>query len=160
MTQGGKAVTSGKMFENNVERILQGHGYVQVGQNLRRKQKLESILSSTNLPKRYATQVHVGDGIYGTDIYVDFYLICSASFNSGLIIQCQSQQTSGSVDEKLPYLNLNIQDCYPAPTVVLLDGGGMKAGAIDWLKAQVGVNPNLLAVHNLTDFVAWANNNL
>ncbi len=135
MTQGGKAVTSGKRFEETVEKILQGHGYVQVGHDLPRKQKLESLLSSTNLPKRYATKVHVGDVIYGTDIYVDFYVIGSPLFHRGLIIQCQSQQTSGSVDEKLPYLNLNIQNRYPAPTVVLLDGEGMKAGAIDWLKA-------------------------
>lgn len=106
------------------------------------------------------SQVYVGSGIYGTDIYVDFYIIGANAIFSGLFIECKWQQTSGSVDEKLPYVNLNIQTCYPTPAVVLIDGGGMKPGAITWLTRQFGFNQNLLAVHTLTNFIAWSNNNL
>lgn len=100
------------------------------------------------------SQVYIGSGIYGTDIYVDFYIVGATAISSGLIIECKWQQTGGSVDEKLPYVNLNIQNCYLAPAVVLIDGGGMKPGAITWLTRQVAFNQNLLAVHTLTNFIA------
>ena len=160
MTQGGRANKAGNVLEKTVEGALQGHGYVLVGNNLPKKQKLAYLLNSISIPRRYARQVHIGPGIYGTDIYVDFYIIGSPAIAEGLIIECKWQQVGGSVDEKLPYVNLNIQNCYPAPAIVLLDGGGMKPGAITWLKQQVGVNQNLLAVHTLSSFIIWANNNL
>ena len=160
MTQGGRAVTSGNVLERTIEGTLLGHQYIPLGENLPKKQRLGFLLSSTNLPKRYAKQVYIGSGIYGTDIYVDFYIIGANAIPSGLIIECKWQQTGGSVDEKLPYVNLNIQNCYPAPAVVLIDGGGMKPGAITWLTRQVAFNQNLLAVHTLTNFIVWSNNNL
>lgn len=160
MTQGGRAVTSGNVLEKTVEGALLGHKYVQVGFDLAKKQRFECLINSQNIPKRYAKQVYIGEGIYGSDIYVDFYIIGSTSICSGLIIECKWQQTGGSVDEKLPYLNLNIQKCYPTKAVVLIDGGGMKTKAISWLAAQVAENQNLLAVHNLSSFLVWSNHNL
>ncbi|MEO3707170.1 PD-(D/E)XK nuclease superfamily protein [Trichormus azollae] len=38
------------------------------------------------------------------------------SYPSGLIVECKWQNSSGSVDEKLPYVNANIENFYPAPT--------------------------------------------
>ncbi|MEA5502983.1 PD-(D/E)XK nuclease superfamily protein [Halotia wernerae UHCC 0503] len=160
MTQGARAVTSGNVLEKTVEGALLGHKYVQVGFDLPKKQRFEWLVSSKSITKRYAKQVYIGEGIYGSDIYVDFYIIGSASISSGLIIECKWQQTSGSVDEKLPYLNLNIQKCYPTQALVLIDGGGMKVKAISWLAAQVTENQNLLAVHNLSSFLVWSNNHL
>ena len=160
MTQGGKAVRTGNVLMSTVEGALRGHGYVLVGDRLPKKKRLGSLLTSNSLPKRYAREVYVGQGIYSTDIYVDFYIIGSNAIPSGLIIECKWQQSGGSVDEKLPYINLNIQTCYPAPAVVLIDGGGMKPGSITWLKSQVIHNQNLLEVHSLTSFIRWANNTL
>jgi hypothetical protein len=160
MTQGARAVTFGNVLEKTIEGVLQGHGYYQIGQDVPQKQRLDDLLNSQILPKRYARQVYIGPSIYGTDLYVDFYIIGSQSIAEGLIIECKWQQTAGSVDEKLPYVNLNIQTCYPVPAVVLIDGGGMKEGAIAWLKSQVSVNPNLLAVHTLSSFIAWSNRHL
>ena len=160
MTQGGRANKFGQVLESTVEATLQGHGYFKVGHNVSKKQQREYILNSTLLPKRYARQVYIGTGIYESDIYVDFYVVGSDAIPSGLIIECKWQQESGSVDEKFPYLNLNIKDCYPAPAVVVVDGGGMKPGAISWFKKQVNLNPNLLAVYTLASFIAWANHNL
>jgi hypothetical protein len=137
MSQGGRAVTSGNVLENAVEGALLGHKYIQVGSDLPKKQRLEYLLKANSLSKRYARQVYIGKGIYGSDIYVDFYIIGSSFLSSGLIIESKWQQTSGSVDEKLPYLNLNIQTCYPTQSLVLIDGGGMKPQAISWLKKQI-----------------------
>lgn len=76
---------------------------------------------------------------------------------SGLIIECKWQASGGSVDEKFPYLNLNIQQSYPAPTIVVIGGEGMREGAIKWLRQQVTYNRNLLGVYSLDRFIAWAN---
>jgi hypothetical protein len=160
MSQGGRAVTSGNVLENSVEGALLGHRYVQVGCDLPRKQRLGCLLSSHDIPKRYAKQVYIGKGIYGSDIYVDFYIIGAAPISAGLIIECKWQQSSGSVDEKLPYLNLNIQNCYPTKALEIIDGGGMKTQAISWLETQVVSNQNLLAVYDLRKFIIWSNNHL
>lgn len=160
MTQGGRAVTSGNVLEGTVEGALQAHKYIQVGNEIPKKKRLGFLINSVDLPKRYSKQVYIGPGIYGTDLYVDFYVIGATPISAGLIIECKWQQTSGSVDEKLPYVNLNIQTRYPTPAVVLIDGGGMKPGAITWLKNQTSCNKNLLAVHTLTSFLTWANNHL
>ncbi len=159
MTQGARAVSSGNVLEKTIEGTLLGHGYSLVGCDLPKKQRLGFLLSCNNFQKRYARQVYIGQGIYDTDIYVDFYIIGSSPINSGLIIECKWQQAGGSVDEKLPYLNLNIQCCYPVPAIVLIDGGGMKPKAITWLSAQTVLNQNLLAVHDISSFIKWSNNN-
>lgn len=160
MNRGKRAVVSGHNLEQNVETTLQNHGYFKLGYDGPKKEILTYLLHSCYFPKRYARQVYIGQGIYNTDIYVDFFFVDSSLNHSGIIIECKWQQTGGSVDEKLPYVNLNIKECYPVPTIVLIDGDGMRSGAISWLKAQVTSNPNLLAVHTLSSFMAWANNNL
>lgn len=160
MTAGGKANQSGNTLEKAVAAILDAHEYVSLSPYIPKKQRLAWLLNTHDTPKRYGRQVCIGPGIYETDIFVDCYLIDAEKYPKGLIIECKWQQSHGSVDEKLPYVNLNIEHCYPCPAVVLIDGGGMKPGAIAWLEKQVGLNPNLLAVYDLTSFMVWANNNL
>ncbi len=160
MTQGRRAVTSGNILEKTVEVSLQAHGYIDIGHNLPQKRLRDWLVYSTDPPKRYARHVYIGKGIYKTDIYVDFYILGCPDFPSGLIVECKWQQSRGSVDEKLPYVNLNIQQCYPVQTVVLIDGNGVRAGAIAWLTQQIGTNPHLAAVHTLSTFIAWGNNKL
>jgi hypothetical protein len=82
------------------------------------------------------------------------------SYPSGLIVECKWQNSSGSVDEKLPYVNVNIENCYPAPTTVLINARGIKPGVINWLKTQVSHNNNLLGVYELTLFIIWDNTNI
>lgn len=155
MTQGARANKSGKILEGNIEAILKGHNYFQVGNNVTK----ELLLNATLLPKRYAKEVYIGPGIYETTLKVDFYVVGLPKIPSGLIIESKWQESGGSVDEKFPYLNLNIQDSYPAPTIVVLGGEGMREGAIKWLRQQVTYNHNLLAVYTLDRFIAWANKN-
>ncbi|MEC4815321.1 MAG: PD-(D/E)XK nuclease superfamily protein, partial [Scytonema sp. PMC 1069.18] len=108
-TQGARANKSGGILESQVETILRAYNYFQVSSQLSKKVKREFLLNSIFLPKRYAKQVYIGTGIYQTDIYVDFYIVGLPALSSGLIIECKWQESGGSVDEKFPYLNLNIQ---------------------------------------------------
>jgi hypothetical protein len=159
-TQGARANKSGEILESHVETTLRAYGYFQVCSSVAKKVQRDFILNSILLPKRYAKQVCIGTGIYQTDIYVDFYIVGLPAMSSGLIIECKWQESGGSVDEKFPYLNLNIQHSYPAPTIVVIGGEGMRTGAVAWLKERVSDNKNLLAVFSLERFIAWANKHL
>ncbi|QSJ20248.1 hypothetical protein JYQ62_17005 [Nostoc sp. UHCC 0702] len=156
ITQGARANQAGKILESNVETILSQHGYFQVGNHVSK----EFLFDASLLEKRFAKQVYIGSGIYQTTLKVDFYVMGLPLMPSGLIIECKWQESGGSVDEKFPYLNMNIQNSYPAPTIVVIGGEGMREGAIKWLRQQVLYNHNLLAVHTLDRFIAWASKNL
>lgn len=104
----------------------------------------------------YTRHFHVGQSIYGTPQYCDFIVYHPDKWPDNLIIESKWQQSGGSVDEKYPYLILNINMQYKSPTILLLDGGGYKKGAERWIRSQVG-NGNLLHVFNMPEFAAWVN---
>lgn len=103
----------------------------------------------------FTTKFHVGKGIYGTEQYCDFICYHPELWPDNLIIESKWQKRSGSVDEKYPYLVLNIQNHYSCPTVLVLDGGGYKKGAEGWIRAQVG-RGKFKHVFDMTEFRAWA----
>ena len=68
-----------------------------------------------------------------------------------------TMQSSGSVDEKYPFLYFNIiKTC--VPTVVLIDGGGYKPAAMKWLKDQAGKTGALNGVWTMAEFHKEVNN--
>ena len=104
----------------------------------------------------YTRQFHIAESIYETALNCDFILYHPQKHPNRLVIDAKWQQRGGSVDEKYPFLILNIKYRYLTPTVIVLDGGGYKATAEQWLRAQVG--DNLLHVFNMAQFQTWANN--
>jgi len=104
----------------------------------------------------YTRKFHIGKSIYETNQYCDFILYHPEKWPKNLVIESKWQQVGGSVDEKYPYLVLNIQLKYPCPTILLLDGGGYKSGAEKWIRASAG-HGNLLQVFNMQEFQAWTN---
>ena len=70
-------------------------------------------------------QVKVGTTVYDSDRYCDFLVLNKDLFPDGLVIECKWQQSAGSVDEKYPFLVVNIMKT-GVPTVVLIDGGGLQ----------------------------------
>ena len=88
-------------------------------------------------------------------MYCDFHLFHPEKHPDGLIIESKWQQSVGSVDEKYPYLVLNIKTKYPAKTIIILDGRGYKPKAKIWLRSQIG--NNLIAVFDMSEFQVWAN---
>ena len=103
----------------------------------------------------YARQLHLGNSIYETPMYGDFVIYHPTKWPECLIIESKWQQSGGSVDEKFPYFILNIQQRHPYKTIVLLDGGGYKRQAADWMRKQIG--NNLLNVFSMGEFQKWAN---
>lgn len=80
-------------------------------------------------------------------------------------IEVKSQHFKGSVDEKMPYVYMNAVEAFPEKEVViLLEGNGMKKGAVDFLKNCVKNNyldykgkGKTIHVFDLAEFVNWFN---
>lgn len=116
---------------------------------------LTSVTSGSPI---YTKELPLGNSIYATKMKGCFVLYHPEKWPEFLIIESKWQETSGSVDEKFPYLVLNIQQKYPYRTLVLLDGRGYRQEAGNWMRKQVG--RNLIAVFGMAEFTEWAKENL
>lgn len=107
----------------------------------------------------YLYQYHIGETIYGTKRKVDFFVKPNLKYKNGLAIECKWQKSKGSVDEKYPYLCECIE-YNRVPTIIIIDGGGYKLGAFNWLKKQVEKRKYLLNVCTMNEFQIETNNGL
>ena len=147
MNNGKKANRTGGKLENFVENALKGCGYLEL-----RDKKAQTFTNRASIVgKRFLKQVPVGQTIYQTPRMADFVVLNQTCFPEGLIIECKWQQASGSVDEKYPFLLLNIRKT-GVPTIIILDGGGYKPGAEEWLKNEASENKLLRGVWTMTKF--------
>lgn len=112
---------------------------------------IEDILRARRI--NFARQYPVRQ-IYKTMGAADFMLWDVPDFPDGLIVESKWQMEGGSVDEKYPYLVANIKETYPAPAIIIMDGGGARSEAIRWCRHQVD-GKKLIAVMNLGEFLKW-----
>lgn len=155
-SRGTRAYETGSNLERFVEDILKRRGYMEL-QGDQKKQLFENIKTIDG--KRYAKQVPIGTTIYETRRKCDFMVFNQERFPGGLVIECKWQQGSGSVDEKYPYLVLNIKKS-KVPTIVLLAGEGYKGEAREWLKDQVDPEGPLIGVYDMTELHKAVNDDL
>jgi hypothetical protein len=161
-----RAESTGSVAESSVRGVLTGRGYVELpaheaheAEPLAEQRAMFRDFERRPRPARlFVAQYPIGPSIYGLPLNADFWVRGARNFPEGLAIEVKWQQSTGSVDEKFPYLVYNIKECYPCPALVIADGGGQRPGALQWLRAQV--EGNLLAVFSLAEFMAWANRNL
>jgi hypothetical protein len=149
--QGGtRANYTGTVLERFILSRLADRGYTLIPRN---RFTPARILGQAIFTRKF----HIGDSIYGTPQYCDFIVYHPERWPDNLVIEAKWQQGGGSVDEKYPYLVLNIQMQYQCPTILVLDGGGYKPGAERWVRGQSG-HGNFLQVFNMPQFAAWVNN--
>jgi hypothetical protein len=161
-----RAESTGSVAEASIRGVLTGRGYVELGaqEALEAEPEAEQTAMFRDFARRprpsrlFVAQFPIGHSIYGLPLLTDFWVRGAAGFPEGLAIEVKWQQSTGSVDEKFPYLVLNLKECYPCPAIVVADGGGQRPGALQWLRFQVG--GNLLGVYSLAEFLAWANRHL
>jgi hypothetical protein len=160
-----RASATGSIAESTIRAVLIGRGYVELRhEELRANrppvEQTAMFRPTPGYPERlFVAQYPIARSVYDLPLFADFWLDGAPSFPNGLAIEVKWQQSSGSVDEKFPYLVLNIKTRYPCPAIVIADGGGQRPGALNWLREQVD-NQSLLAVASLAEFLAWANKRL
>lgn len=145
---GAVANENGTNLEDFIRNIICRCGYLEVP---RKRFKPATYLEQAI----FAQQFLVGKSIYGTDLICDFILYHPQRHPLCIVIESKWQQSSGSVDEKFPYLVLNIKTQTPYQTIIVLDGGGYKPLAEQWLRSEV--DDKLLHVFNMAEFQKWAN---
>lgn len=148
-SQGAQANLTGTRMENHIELSLLDCGYVKLAE----KYALVNDIKSLTQPS-YARQVQIGKTIYGTNLKSDFVLFHPDKWPEGLVIEVKWQQRGGTVDEKFPYLVMNIWSS-EYQTILILDGGGYRDGAERWIRSMQ--KQNLLHVFNMVEFLTWVN---
>ncbi len=160
--QGGLANSSGKALEGMIVATMQGKGFVVApyGTWSANPGGYGKELLLKNVP--YET-------IYGHRGKTEF-LILSERYGLKIRVECKWQQSSGSVDEKFPYVYLNCVEKMPEATIfIVVDGGGAKSGAVAWLRQACASRLFLdgrdaasktIQVFSLMEFLVWANTKL
>ena len=143
------ANNTGDAQEAFIENRLVREGYLFID-----KHKFIGASKSLNQPV-YTKQIYVADSLYGTSLKTDFLIFHQSKHSECLSIESKWQQSKGSVDEKYPFLVLNIKTKYPYKAIIILDGKGYKKKAMEWLKSKIG--GNLLAVFDMSEFQKWVN---
>jgi len=152
-SSGSKATKTGNALERFVQQALIDRGYAEFWNHKKQLFDNRKIVGG----KQYSKQLCVGQTIYDTDRIVDFFVFNPSKFPQDLIIECKWQQSGGSVDEKYPLLVFNIVKT-GIPTVILLDGGGYRQKAMDWLKDQVNPKGAIQGVWTMAEFQKEVNN--
>tara|TARA_X000001388_G_C2133689_1_gene86020 strand:- start:96 stop:488 length:393 start_codon:yes stop_codon:yes gene_type:complete len=126
ISQGAKAVKSGKLLENDIERILKSNGYY------------------------VETQVKFTDCYNNSRSKMDFYIP-----ELDLAIECKRQMGSGTADQKLPFVVANLNK-FPASKGLLVLAGDhyhARKGIAMYLDSQVSDTFNWCFVENFYDFI-------
>lgn len=156
--QGGLANRQGRTLEQLVIATLQPKGFKVVPYPQYHGTLLETWEDDvllTNVPF---------ENIYGQQSKTEFKIV-SKRYGE-YRIECKWQQSSGSVDEKFPYLYLNCVERMPERRIILIvDGRGARPGAVEWLRRaareKLYLGPGQLdkeiQVFSMTEFVIWAN---
>ncbi len=155
--QGGLANSSGNTLEKMIIATLASKGFAVA--NYRQWAKTPTAYGAELLLCNVPFET-----IYGHSGNTEF-LLRSARYGLEIRIECKWQQSAGSVDEKFPYLYLNCVEQMPEQQIIIVvDGGGAKAGAVDWLR-QACANrlylapddPKSITMMSLVEFLTWAN---
>jgi hypothetical protein len=159
--KGAYASHQGKVLETTVESTLKAKGFEIV--MFRDWQRMQDAYSDNVLLKHCPFT-----NIYNHVGYTEF-LLKSKTYQGtqgAIRIECKWQQSSGSVDEKFPYLYLNCIEAMPEKQImIVVDGNGARSGAVSWLKDAAkykkyttGENKDKeIRVFSLMEFIQWAN---
>lgn len=155
-TQGNSANSSGKILEQMVVSTFKAKGFEVI--KYRKWQDDPDSYGAELLLKNVPYQT-----IYGHNGNTEF-LLKSQKHDLEIRIECKWQQSAGSVDEKFSYLYLNCIESIPEEKIIIIvDGGGYKNGALQWLKdaAASGKYQDKrtkdIKVFSLVEFISWAN---
>lgn len=146
--RGGRANVSGKFLEHHVTHTIKA--WLKIDPQPFREWDNNWPALVTNYP--YTT-------IYGTQGRSEFCLVMSKI--QRIRIECKWQAVSGSVDEKFPYLLACMKNVPEKEIIIIVDGGGAKKAAVEWLKFQTeAIKRKNICVCNMSEFAQWAQREL
>lgn len=91
-------------------------------------------------------------GLLDKDVRIDFHIPRARGFEEGLYIEARWQDSTGSIDQKIPALVANIKSHYDRKTILVIDGAESDK-ARNYASDCIG--GNLIAVVTLAEFVPF-----
>lgn len=155
ISQGAQANLNGKVFEDMMIPIFIAHGF-----EIYSESELNKIDLSDK--KRYIIKNASYMTIYDSKGHTEFVIV---DVPRKIRVEAKYQSAPGSVDEKYPYMLLNGIYKYPESEVIfVVDGGGYKPGARDWLQKQIDADwlefrekGKDIKLMTITEFMNWFN---
>jgi hypothetical protein len=147
MTQGYEATHSGKFLEGLVRREFAARGF-----------HFRGFGDDQNNLDMFAPRIVIHNApyqsLYGCQSRSEFLIIDGSR---KIRVECRWQESSGSVDEKYPYLLRNAVECMPEHEILILHGGdGARREAIDWLQREAAkIRAKKIYVVNINGFLQW-----
>lgn len=142
-------------LEDFIEALLKKQGYLNYSID-NKKNTFMSINKRKLKKKYYCTEYYIGNTIYDSKRKCDFIIYCKEKHPKFLVIECKWQESSGSVDEKYPFL-VHCIDYSKIKTVILADGGGARDGAINWMIQCSKQSRYLKSVVSMSGFMSLVN---
>lgn len=159
ISQGAQANKNGRVFEKMMIPIFKDAGFLVFTESEMKKPRciIEAFRS-----KKYVIKNASYKTIYEECGRTEFVIVCK---DRRIRVEAKYQSAQGSVDEKYPYMLLNGIYQYPEKEIIfVVDGGGYKAGAREWLKKHIednwldykskGKNIKLMTI---VEFANWFN---
>ena len=147
ISQGAMANKNGRVVENMMIPLFEASGF----------QVVNHKDVSSNIGDRYVIKNATYTSIYNHKAKTEFVIV---NGNRRIRIESKYQSALGSVDEKFPYMFLNAISAYPENEVIfVVDGGGCKVGAKEWLRNQIYSynGEKSIKLMDLKEFVNWFN---
>lgn len=157
-TQGAAANRNGKVMEKAILSAFEEHGF-----RVFRYVEVRDKPSKVDGLDRYVLKNVPYTSIYGSSRCRTEYVIHYE--DRAIRVECKWQSSSGSVDEKFPYLWRNAVEQYPESEIILLvDGDGYRECARNWLQTMIAENDGDyesrgkdIELMTLTEFLKWFN---
>jgi len=155
--QGQRAVLSGKILEGMIESMLLNSGY----KKIEKLDLAENLIQVKPNEKWFCRQYNRIKGIYNVNLRIDFFLMSPEKYPDGLAIEVKFQKVGGSVDEKYPFVILNMFEIFQQhniKSVLFLEGKGYRKCALTWcLKQNCEV---LTVIEGMENIISWVMNEL
>lgn len=156
ISQGAVANRNGSMFEAVLLPVFQRFGFPVYSE--REIQMNPALVENCN---KFVMTNASYTSIYGSTKSRTEYLIIHV--NRSIRVEIKFQVSNGSVDEKYPYMLLNAIYAFPEKEVILIvDGGGYKEGARQWLQNMIDINwlnyrgmGKDIKLMTISDFITW-----
>lgn len=102
----------------------------------------------------YSKNVIVGKNIYDNARKSHLFVFHPEKWPKGLVIEVRWQGVNGTIDEKFPFIVMNIKRS-SYETVVVMGGPNLKPEVSNWVSNQIGYR--LIEVFNPMEFQTWIN---
>lgn len=131
--QGTKANINGKRLESDLADFFEENNFPVIKYSIYKK-KPEKFMGIKN----YILSNVPYTTIYGHKGYTEFVIVTG---DRRARLEAKSQNSAGSVDEKIPYVLENMIDAYPEKEAILItEGSGFKPGHRNYLKQKIEGN--------------------